>query len=397
MTGPVPRILVIGGSDSGGGAGIQADLKTVTMLGGHAMTAITALTAQNTLGVDAVLPVPAEMVLQQIDAVAADIGIDAVKIGMIGSVETAAAVADRLAGFGAVPIVFDTVMVATSGALLADDETIAAFERVMAGATLATPNAPELATLTNRVIGDAKQLEQAALALAARTGTTILAKGGHVPGGTITDLLVAPDGKVRRWDSEQIETLHSHGTGCTLASAIATFLAQGVELADAVERGRTFVRLSLREAPGLGAGHGPMGQQRLALDVPPPGRLMLNHVTLPAGDYQDSTAFYRLLGCRQIVDAPPRYARFEVPGGMTLSIEVRDPVDAPSTTEYFFQCDDVDAAVERLKGEGVAFHAMPVDRDFLWRVAETRDPHGNLICLYETGEIRRYPPWRMET
>jgi hydroxymethylpyrimidine/phosphomethylpyrimidine kinase len=396
MTPSVPRILAIGGSDSGGGAGIQADIKTVTMLGGHAMTAITAITAQNTLGVDGVLPVPAEMVLQQIDAVTGDIGVDAIKIGMIGSPATALAVAERLEAIGSVPIVFDPVMVATSGALLADDETIAAFERLMAASTLVTPNAPELATLTGRVIGDAAQLEAAAIALAHRTGTMVLAKGGHVPGGTIADLLVSPDGKVRRWEGESIDTVHSHGTGCTLASAIATDLGRGVALADAVDRGRIFVRLALREAPGLGAGHGPMGQQKLVLDLPGPDRAMLNHVTLPASDYEASIAFYRLLGCRQIVAAPPRYARFEAPGGMTVSIEIRDPVDVPSTSEYFFQCADVDAEVERLTGLGIRFDAKPVDRDYLWRVAETRDPHGNLIRFYQTGEIRRYPPWRID-
>ena len=395
MTAGPPRVLAIGGSDSGGGAGIQADLKTVTMLGGHGMTAITALTAQNTLGVDGVFPVAAGFVLKQIDAVVGDIGVDAIKIGMIGSPETAKAVAERLEGWGDIPIVFDPVMVATSGALLADDETIEAFERLMAAATLVTPNAPELATLTGRVIGDPGQLEEAATALAGRTGTMVLAKGGHVPGPRITDLLVSPDGKVRRWEAESVDTMHSHGTGCTLASAIATDLARGVELPLAVERARHFVRLALREAPGLGGGHGPMGQQELVLDVPPPDGAMLNHVTLPASDYEASLAFYRLLGCRQIVDSPPRYARFEAPGGMTLSIEIRDPIDAPSTTEYFFQCADVDAEVERLTAAGVRFDARPVDRDYLWRVAEARDPHGNLIRFYETGEVRRYPPWRI--
>jgi hydroxymethylpyrimidine/phosphomethylpyrimidine kinase len=139
-----------------------------------------------------------------------------------------------------------------------------------------------------------------------------------------------------------------------------------------------------------------MGHQRLTLDLPPPGAAMLNHVTLPAGDYEASIAFYSLLGCRRIVASPPRYARFEAPGGMTLSIEVRDPIDPPSTTEYFFQCADVDAEVERLIAAGVKFDARPVDRDYLWRVAEARDPHGNLIRFYETGEVRRYPPWRVD-
>jgi hydroxymethylpyrimidine/phosphomethylpyrimidine kinase len=246
------------------------------------------------------------------------------------------------------------------------------------------------------VIGDAAQLEAAARALADRIGTMVLAKGGHVPGARITDLLVAPDGKVTRWDGDPIDTLHSHGTGCTLSSAIATFLAQGMALAPAIAMARTFVRLSLREAPGLGAGHGPMGQQRLVLDLPPLAGAMLNHVTLPASDYEASVHFYRLLGCRQIVDAPPRYARFEAVGGMTLSIEIRDPVDSASTSEYFFQCADVDAEVERLTGLGIRFDAMPVDRDYLWRVAEAHDPHGNRIRLYETDEVRRYPPWRIQ-
>jgi hydroxymethylpyrimidine/phosphomethylpyrimidine kinase len=391
-----PRVLIIAGSDSGGGAGIQADIKTVTMLGGHAMTAITAVTAQNSLGVDGVLPVPTAMVLGQMNAVIGDIGVDAIKIGMIGSAETAAAVAQRLSDVGGVPIVFDPVMVATSGALLADDETIQAFERLMAAATLVTPNAPELATLTGRVIGDSAQLEAAALALARRIGTRMLAKGGHVPGARIVDLLVEPGGDVKSWEADPIDTVHSHGTGCTLSSAVATFLAQGMEMAPAIAMARTFVRLALREAPGLGSGHGPMGQQRLVLDLPPPTGAMLNHVTLPASDYEASVKFYRLLGCKQIVDAPPRYARFEAPGGTTLSIEVRDPVDAPSTSEYFFQCADVDSEVERLAGLGVKFDAMPVDRDYLWRVAEARDPHGNLIRFYEVGEERRYPPWRTQ-
>ena len=142
----VARILIIAGSDSGGGAGIQADIKTVTMLGGHAMTAVTAVTAQNTLGVDAIHPIPTDIVIQQIEAVVSDIGADAVKIGMIGSAETAEAVADYLDGLS-VPIVFDPVMVATSGAELADAKTIAAFERLMSLASVVTPNIPEMEAL----------------------------------------------------------------------------------------------------------------------------------------------------------------------------------------------------------------------------------------------------------
>lgn len=254
-----PRVLIIAGSDSGGGAGIQADIKTVTLLGGFAMTAVTAITAQNTLGVEAVMPVPAEMVLRQIDAVASDIGVDVVKIGMIGSAATAEAVAERLADMASVPIVFDPVMVATSGSLLADDATIAAFVRIMAAATMVTPNLPELAALTGRTVNDVAQMEEAAAALARDREIAVLAKGGHLGDETLTDLLVTPAGEVIRWESARIETRHSHGTGCTLASAVAVGLGRGLRLADAIEVAREYVRSVMLAAPGFGAGHGPMG------------------------------------------------------------------------------------------------------------------------------------------
>ena len=240
------RILIIAGSDSGGGAGIQADLKTVTMLGGFGMTAITAITAQNTLGVQAVHPIPTDMVLAQIDSCISDIGVDAVKIGMIGSADTAIAVAERLAALDNVPIVFDPVMVATSGSLLADDATIAAFERLMAIATLVTPNIPELAALG----GDS---------IAVRFGTHVLAKGGHGEGPMLTDRLLGPDGLLKAWSNSRIDTPHSHGTGCTLASAIATGLGQQLDLVPSIERARQYVREALALAPGFGSGHGPMG------------------------------------------------------------------------------------------------------------------------------------------
>ncbi|AMK18844.1 MULTISPECIES: bifunctional hydroxymethylpyrimidine kinase/phosphomethylpyrimidine kinase [Sphingobium] len=240
------RILIIAGSDSGGGAGIQADIRTVTLLGGHAMTAITAVTAQNTLGVQGVHAVPAQMVVQQMDSVISDIGVDAVKIGMIGSAETAAAVADRLAGLENVPIVFDPVMVATSGSVLADDATIAAFERLMGLATLVTPNIPELDALG----GDG---------IAIRFATHVLAKGGHGEGTMLTDRLIGPKGVRKAWSNARIDTRHTHGTGCTMASAIATGLGQGWDLIDAIERARKYVREALVLAPGLGQGHGPMG------------------------------------------------------------------------------------------------------------------------------------------
>jgi hydroxymethylpyrimidine/phosphomethylpyrimidine kinase len=243
------RILIIAGSDSSGGAGIQADIKTVTMLGGHAMTALTAVTAQNTLEVTAVHPVPAEVILAQIDAVVDDIGVDAVKIGMIGGAFAAEQVASRLERLKAdrpdLPIVFDPVMVATSGAPLADDATIAAFGRLMDIATLATPNMPELARLTSE-----EDPVAAALHLVGEHGCAVLIKGGHEEGDALADALIETD-NMTSWQGQRIDTVSTHGTGCTLASAIATFLAQGSTLADAVARAREFVRVSLFEAPGL--------------------------------------------------------------------------------------------------------------------------------------------------
>jgi hydroxymethylpyrimidine/phosphomethylpyrimidine kinase len=263
----IPRVLSIAGSDSGGGAGIQADIKTITMLGGHAMTAITAITAQNTRGVIEIMPVPTEMVLAQIDAVASDIGVDAVKIGMIGSVETVKAVASRLMpprlekeGRGRdFDVVFDPVMIATSGTALADEAAIEAFDQLLAVATVVTPNAPELAALTGLQVGTEAQLEAAAKALAERYGLAVLAKGGHLPGEALIDLLALPDGMIRRWTGKRIETRHSHGTGCTLSSAIAVGLGAGLSLEAAITQARDFVRSALEAAPGLGEGHGPMG------------------------------------------------------------------------------------------------------------------------------------------
>ena len=246
MTTP-PRILVIAGSDSSGGAGIQADIKTITMLGGYAMTAITAITAQTTLGVTALEALSPELIAAQIDACTSDIGVDAVKIGMLGSAEIGHVVADRLARLNC-PIVFDPVMIATSGAVLADAETIAAFERLMRLATLTTPNVPELAALG----GEA--------GMAAR-GVTYLAKGGDAQGAVVEDRLVVPGSDPVVWRAARIPTRHNHGTGCTLASAIATGLGGGLDLANAVEQGRAFVRAALLAAPGFGGGHGPLGHQ----------------------------------------------------------------------------------------------------------------------------------------
>jgi hydroxymethylpyrimidine/phosphomethylpyrimidine kinase len=246
MTAP-PRVLAIAGSDSSGGAGIQADIKTITMLGGYAMTAITAVTAQNTRGVQATEVLPAEFVVAQIDSCLSDIGADAIKIGMLGSPEIARAVADRLEGCG-LPVVFDPVMVATSGSVLADAETVAAFERLMHLASLTTPNVPELAALG----GNGGMIVRAA---------AYLAKGGDVEGPEIEDRLVRPGWDDRIWKSPRIATRHTHGTGCTLSSAIATLLGRGLPIEEAIGGARQFVRAALAAAPGFGAGHGPMGHQ----------------------------------------------------------------------------------------------------------------------------------------
>ncbi|MBN8809593.1 MAG: bifunctional hydroxymethylpyrimidine kinase/phosphomethylpyrimidine kinase [Sphingomonas sp.] len=372
-----PRILIVAGSDSGGGAGIQADIKTVTMLGGHAMTAITAITAQNTLGVQAVLPIAADMVIAQIESVVSDIGVDAVKIGMIGSAATARAVADALAGL-AVPIVFDPVMVATSGDTLADADTIAAFARLMALATVVTPNLPELAALGGE-------------AMVRAHGCAVLVKGGHGDGEMLVDRLVAANGRETRWESPRIATTSTHGTGCTLASAIATGLGHGLPLDVAVARARTFVRVALHDAPGLGGGHGSMGHQRVRQDVAV-GLASPNHVTLPMTDFAATRAFYDLLGLTRIVDAEPRYARYESPGGATLSIEAAHELDGRPLT--FLECDDLDAAVARLRGGGYVV-SDPVVEPWAWREARLTDPFGNALCLYEAGEMRRFPPWRL--
>ncbi|MCW3846470.1 bifunctional hydroxymethylpyrimidine kinase/phosphomethylpyrimidine kinase [Sphingomonas sp. LB-2] len=380
----VPRILIIAGSDSGGGAGIQADIKTVTMLGGHAMTAITAITAQNTQGVDAVHPIPTEMVIAQIDAVVRDIGVDAVKIGMIGSARTALAVADKLGELPGIPVVFDPVMVATSGAALADGATIAAFERLMARATLVTPNLPELEALG----GDPQAIMRA-------HGCAVLVKGGHAEGGEITDRLFSPHGPPEiDWTDPRIETDATHGTGCTLASAIACALAAEWELPEAVARARRFVRIAMREAPGLGRGAGPMGQQNVRLDFNTSFfEPMLNQVTVPAKDLAASERFYRLLGLKQVVRATPRYARFEAEGGATFSIATDKGYTAPV---IYFECGDLDVTVAYLQQQGLRFEREPRDESWGWREARLRDPAGNAVCLYQAGEMRRFPPWRID-
>ncbi len=257
---PPPRILSIAGSDSSGGAGIQADLKTIAMLGGYGMTAITAVTAQNTLGVQQVETFAPEFVREQVESCLADIGADAIKIGMLGSAEIALALATRLDSFAG-GIVFDPVMVASSGAELADPATIQAFAALMDLATLVTPNLPELAALTGMPLGSVDKIGEAAAMLAARHDTSVLAKGGHGDGARVTDILVGPSGEAMVFDDARLPGDHTHGTGCTLSSAIATLLGHGQALPHAVRLGRKFVRAAIENAPGFGGGNGPLGHQ----------------------------------------------------------------------------------------------------------------------------------------
>ena len=387
MTAAPPRILIIAGSDSGGGAGIQADIKTITMLGGHAMTAITAVTAQNTQGVSAVHAVPTEVVLAQIDAVVADIGVDAIKIGMIGSPFTALHIAARLQQLEGIPIIFDPVMVATSGATLADDETIASFGKLMDVASLVTPNLPELRRLT----GEEDEVA-GALKLVSKHGCPVLIKGGHEEGDALADALIEED-NMTSWQGQRIDTDSTHGTGCTLASAIAFYLGAGLGLTQSVERARLFVRMALHEAPGLGKGHGPLGQQAVRMDT---GLgLRLNQVTVTGKDYLKMVDFYRRLGLKQIVDSPEnQYARFEA-GGATFSVQCDHEAEIGETVAVYFECDDLDERVERLARSGIPFEHGPRNQPWMWREARLRDPSGNTIFLYRAGEARRFPPWRM--
>ena len=251
------RVLIIAGSDSGGGAGVQADIKAVTMMGGFAATAITALTIQNTLGVHGVHPVPLEVIAAQADAVLDDIGTDAVKTGMLGSVEVVRCVAEILDRAGA-PTVVDPVMIAKGGSpLLAEDAVAAVRELMVPRAALLTPNAPEAEALTGMTVADLEGQRRAGEALLKLGAGAVLMKGGHVPGETVIDLLMTPGGETLL-EGPRIETRHTHGTGCTLASACAAGIAKGLPLEQAVAEAWAYVAEAIRRAPGLGAGHGPL-------------------------------------------------------------------------------------------------------------------------------------------
>jgi hydroxymethylpyrimidine/phosphomethylpyrimidine kinase len=252
------RVLIIAGSDSGGGAGIQADIKAVTMLGGYAATAITAITAQNTLGVFAVHALPPDLVAAQARAVLEDIGADAFKVGMLGDVamvEAVAAILDRDAGL---PAVVDPVMIAKGGAALLAEGAISAVRALMVPrAALLTPNAPEAAALTGLTVETTDDLRRAGEALLAAGAGAVLMKGGHVPGEMVTDVLMTAAGETT-FEGPRLQTRHTHGTGCTLASACAAGLAQGLALDRAVARAWAYVAEAILSAPGLGAGHGPL-------------------------------------------------------------------------------------------------------------------------------------------
>lgn len=256
-----PRILTIAGSDSSGGAGIQADIKTITMLGGYAMSAITTVTAQNSVGVQAIAPMAGSVVAAQIASCIEDIGVDAVKIGMLHDADVIAHVAGALEDIEA-PIVIDPVMIATSGAALIDPAAIALLrEKMFPLASLITPNLPELAHLLERKLTNSEHMAQAAEILVNQTGTAVLAKGGHTDDERVIDLLHEPQGRTVQFDHARIDTPHTHGTGCTLSAAIATLLGHGQSLEHAVRLSREFVRRAIEEAPGFGAGNGPLGHQ----------------------------------------------------------------------------------------------------------------------------------------
>ncbi|WP_374516031.1 bifunctional hydroxymethylpyrimidine kinase/phosphomethylpyrimidine kinase [Brevundimonas sp.] len=257
MTSSAARVLIIAGSDSGGGAGIQADIKAVTAMGGYAATAITAITVQNTLGVHDVYPLPLDLIEAQARAVLDDIGADAIKTGMLGSVEVVERVAAIL-DTASVPAVVDPVMIAKGGHPLLAEAAVAAVRTLMVPrAALLTPNAPEAEALTGLTVADLDGQRRAGEALLAVGARAVLMKGGHIAGETVVDLLLTPSGETLL-EGERVDTRHTHGTGCTLASACAAGLAKGLPLEVAVADAWAYVAEAIRRAPGLGGGHGPL-------------------------------------------------------------------------------------------------------------------------------------------
>lgn len=258
---PLARVLIVAGSDSGGGAGIQADLKTVMAMGGYGTTAITALTAQNTLGVSEILDVPSRFVSQQIRSVMDDIGADAVKAGMLHRREVIEAFAESWEAYGRTPLVLDPVMIAKGGASLLTKEA----EQVLSSlllphAFILTPNMPEASVLTGRDVETLDDMKRAADRIMDKGVSSVLIKGGHGHDRVVSDLLAEQSG-FTIFENERLTTQQTHGTGCTLASAIATGVGQSLPLSAAVERAIRYVRAAIKAAPGLGNGHGPLNHR----------------------------------------------------------------------------------------------------------------------------------------
>jgi len=253
------RVLAIGGSDSGAGAGIQGDLKTVAALGGYATTAVTAITVQDTRGVHDRFGVPARLVEAQARAVLADIGADAIKTGMLGSLEIVHAVARVLDGPARkIPVVVDPVLVSTSGATLLEPRARSAFVSLLIPrARLLTPNIPEAQVLTGVEIATLDDRRRAGERLLGMGAKAVLLKGGHAKGAAVIDLLMSADGE-SLFEGRRSTSRHTHGTGCTLASGVATGLALGLTLDQAVAAAWAYTAEAIRQAPGLGKGHGPL-------------------------------------------------------------------------------------------------------------------------------------------
>ena len=253
------RVLIVAGSDSGGGAGIQADIKTVTALGGFSATAITALTAQNTIGVHGVASVETSFIKAQMRVVLDDLGADCLKTGMLHCPEVINAVCDVLeVEATGIPLVVDPVMIAKGGATLLDNDGISTLRsRLLPLASLITPNIPEAETLLGISIKGVDEMKSAAEALIGMGPAAVLVKGGHMDGNKLTDVLFDAE-HFHLFQTERVETVHTHGTGCTLSSAIATRLAQGFSLPTAVETAQAYVGGAIRSAPGYGQGHGPI-------------------------------------------------------------------------------------------------------------------------------------------
>jgi hydroxymethylpyrimidine/phosphomethylpyrimidine kinase len=255
------RVLSIAGSDSGGGAGIQADLKTFSALGCYGMTAVTALTAQNTTGVQAIHGVPASFLKAQLQSVLDDIGVDAVKIGMLHSPDVVEVVAWAIDHYGLKQVVLDPVMVATSGDRLIAEETVSVLVReLFPRVQLVTPNLDEASLLLQQTLTEVDQLHNAAHALLDMGAKAVLLKGGHLPGDVLCDVLQTPGNDAVVFEATRIHSRNVHGTGCSLSSAIAAHLASGKTMADAVAAARAFIRRAIADGAGVktGEGHGPL-------------------------------------------------------------------------------------------------------------------------------------------